>query len=151
MKLVCYSKENNICNILRQRWIKVATEIFFKGTWGWNIPLESWSWLTAAPPFQGAADKGHLQMFIWLRQMLVCQLVLRTRQGFFKAVFTRNAKLYSWKSKLGLIFPHMYHASFSGFRNLLASRDKLWTSGSGTPQLKSKSALGKAGVLNKTS
>lgn len=55
------------------------------------------------------------------------------------------------EEQIRINFPHMYHASFSGFRNLLASRDKLWTSGSGTPQLKSKPALGKAGVLNKTS
>lgn len=58
----------------------------------------------------------------------------------------KQPKLYSWNSKLGFIFPHMYHASFSGFRNLLGSRDELWISGSGTPQPKSKPALGKAHV-----
>lgn len=129
----------------------------------WKAAAGSWQLL----PFRELETKAICKCLLSLGKHWFASLCQRSGfswgqgkdfSGHHSRAMPKQPKLYSWNSKLGLIFltvPNFlchhkqYQASFNGFRNLLASRNKLWTSGSGTPQLKSKPAPGKAHLWTK--
>lgn len=69
-------------------------------------------------------------------------------QGSIHVQCKKQSKICSWNRKLGIFLISLSFRNFS-HKNLLASRDKLWTPVSGTPHV--KASPWKGSCLNKTS